>query len=191
MAAGVTTPTSLAGRPFTPPPTEEKPSSKRTEAVINFFRRHRGGFRPGAWTQYQVDSGDYKSLLSLLDADSRLRTYVDDKIRPKLLQLTLKDFGTEELTHELPDLDKEITISSEQLYGYLLEAEARQEAYVQRVGSVNNVRPGALKRQRTETPSDDSSSPIESDSEAARKNTKRGRIDSDYSPGSSLMSPDH
>ncbi|KAJ5882702.1 uncharacterized protein N7473_011136 [Penicillium subrubescens] len=42
MAAGVTTPTSLAGRPFTPPPTEEKPSSKRTEAVINFFRRHRG-----------------------------------------------------------------------------------------------------------------------------------------------------
>lgn len=81
MAAGVTPPGSISGRPLTPPPTEEKPLSTRTQAVINFFRRHREGSRPNAWTRYYIDSGDYERLLSLLDADKNLRSYIDDKVR--------------------------------------------------------------------------------------------------------------
>ena len=106
------------------------------------------------------------------------------------LRLTLKDFGTEELTQEWPDLSQEITISSEQLCDYLSEAEARQEAYVRPVGSISNVRPGALKRRRTETLPDNASSEDESKSEAAERESKRGRIDSDYSPSSSLTNSD-
>lgn len=110
---------------------------------------------------------------------------------PKSLRLTLRDFGTEELMQQLPDLDQELRISSEQLYNYLLEAERRQEAYVWRVGSVNNIKSGALKLQRTETPPDEAGSQEESDSDVAGQRKKRGRIDSDYSPSSPSTSSDH
>lgn len=119
------------------------------------------------------------------------RTIDGHPLKETALRLMLKDFGTNELTQEWPDLSQEITISSEQLCDYLQEAEARQAAYVRRVGSINNVRPGALKRRRTETPPDNTSSEDVSKYEAVERDSKRGRIDdNDYSPSSSLTHSD-
>jgi hypothetical protein len=64
----------------------------------------------------------------------------------------LKDFATEELTRNCPNLDQEIVLSSEDLCGFLADAEARQTAHERQSGSVNRLSPGVRKRRRSETP---------------------------------------
>lgn len=93
----------------------------------------------------------------------------------------LKDFATEELTQNNPNLDQEIVISSENLCGFLADAEARQTAQERQSGSVNRLSPGVRKRRRSETP-DRVSSEVEADPEDNGR--KRSRYESDYVPSS-------
>lgn len=118
------------------------------------------------------------------------RTSDGHPLKEAALRLMLKDFGTEDLTRGRPELSQEVTISSEQLCCFLSEAEARQEGYARRVGSKNNVLPGAKKRRRSETPPDHLSSD-ESIFRAAGRDSKRGRLDSDYSPSSLSTTSDN
>ena len=106
------------------------------------------------------------------------------------LRLPFKDFGTEDLTRGRPELSQEVTISSEQLCCFLSEAEARQEGYARRVSSKNKVLLGAKKRRRSQTPPDHLSSD-ESIFRAAGRDSKRGRLDSDYSPSSLSTTSDN
>ncbi|KGO78440.1 hypothetical protein PITC_069030 [Penicillium italicum] len=328
MAAGITPPRSGSEPPLTPPSTEEKPSSTRSQVVIDSFRHHQTGQRSSPWTDYRFDTSDYAGLLRMLNADKTLQDYVEDKVRvlqrgdgpaaefakeikhfassrielpnevddgeikftrrepdasfghcharypgvvievcysqkshqihrladdyilstdgsintvvcldvdyngskkatisvwrptyePKdgviefrstpivkaqtfrtsdghpveeaALRLMLKDFGTEELTRGRPELNQEVTISSEQLCCFLSEAEARQKVYTRRVGSKNKVLPGAKKRRRSETPPDHLSSD-ESTSKTTGRDSKRGRLESDYSPSSPSATSDN
>lgn len=79
MATDITPPESVSEPPLTPPPTEEKPST-RAQVVVDFFRRHQKGHRLSPWTEYQVDPNDYARLLRVLNADESLRSYVNDKV---------------------------------------------------------------------------------------------------------------
>ncbi|CDM28466.1 unnamed protein product [Penicillium roqueforti FM164] len=67
------------------------------------------------------------------------------------LRLFLRDFATDELTPGHVDLDREVLITSKQLFDFLLSAEARQQAHTQHQGSTNRLRPGALKRRHFQT----------------------------------------
>ncbi|KAJ5949951.1 hypothetical protein N7454_001535, partial [Penicillium verhagenii] len=99
------------------------------------------------------------------------------------LRLSLRDFATEELSQGLTGLDQEILITAEQLCSFLASAESRQQAQTHRQGSLNQVRPGVLKRRRPETPPEQ----LSSEDADIQKNTKikRGRRGSDYRPSSS------
>lgn len=98
------------------------------------------------------------------------------------LRLTLRDFAPEQLTQGCPDLDREIIVSSEQLCGFLAEAEARQQAGTQHTGCMDSVRPGALKRRRYRTPPDEIS---DDEASCEERKSKRDRRDSDYRPRAS------
>ncbi|CAG8015642.1 unnamed protein product [Penicillium salamii] len=99
------------------------------------------------------------------------------------LRLSLRDFATEELLRGNIDLDREIIITSKQLCDYLSGAEARQQAHTQHQGSINQIRPGALKRRRPQTPPEHISSEGEGSFEGERQR-KRGCRSSDYHPSS-------
>lgn len=103
-----------------------------------------------------------------------------------VLRLSLKDFATEELARGHVGLDREILITSKQLCDFLLSAEARQQAQTQQQGSINRIRPGALKRRRPQTPPEQLSSEDEGSIERKR-GSKRGRQSSDYRPSSSSV----
>lgn len=81
-------------------------------------------------------------------------------------------------------LDREIVITSKQLCDFLSSAEARQQVQMKQLGSVNRIRPGALKRRRPHTPPEQLSSEDEGSVDRARE-SKRGRQSSDYHPSSS------
>ncbi|CAG7921676.1 unnamed protein product [Penicillium olsonii] len=68
------------------------------------------------------------------------------------LRLSLRDFATEDLSRGQVDLGREILITSKQLCDFLSSAEARQQMQTQRQGSIDRIRPGALKRRRPQTP---------------------------------------
>ncbi|KAJ6033758.1 hypothetical protein N7444_011529 [Penicillium canescens] len=68
------------------------------------------------------------------------------------LRLSLRDFATEELARDHVGLEREIVITSKQLWDFLSSAEARQQIQTQHKGSINRIRPGALKRRRPQTP---------------------------------------
>ncbi|KAJ5772481.1 hypothetical protein N7520_003010 [Penicillium odoratum] len=76
------------------------------------------------------------------------------------LPLSLGDFKTEELPQDVtgPGLDKDILITSGQLYNFPSSAESRQQAHTKKQGSINRIRPGALKRRRPGNPSEQLSS---------------------------------
>ncbi|KAJ6069163.1 hypothetical protein N7499_011050 [Penicillium canescens] len=357
MATNNTPPGSVFVPPLTPPPTVEKPLSKSTQNVVNRFRLHREGYRPGPWWEGRVRPNDYTQVLHVLDADRPLQKYVDDKLRydydpcrsrltirmpsplhdtfcarivdeisrqirqyqqnggpaanfakevehfatsrilipedrtdgkqtysrrepdasfghrrahypgvivevcysqksrrvahiadeyilntggsvnavvafdvdyegskratitvwrPEYttvdgvqefrataiveaepfrmdtgipaertgLRLSLSDFATEELSQGHVGLDQEIFITSEQLCDFLSSAESRQQAQALYQGSINQIRPGALKRRRLETPPELPSSEDEGSIEKNRE-SKRGRQSSDFRPSSS------
>ncbi|KAF3006198.1 hypothetical protein E8E15_001556 [Penicillium rubens] len=100
------------------------------------------------------------------------------------LQLSLRDFATEELSRGHVSLDREIVITSKQLCDFLSVGEARQQVQAKQQGSINRIRPGALKRRRPQTPPDQLSSEDEGSAEITRE-SKRGRQSSDYRPSSS------
>lgn len=79
-------------------------------------------------------------------------------------------------------LDREILITSKQLCDFLSSAEARQQIQTQQQGSINKMRPGALKRRRPQTPPDQLSS---EEDESVEKKIKYERQSSDYIPSSS------
>lgn len=102
-----------------------------------------------------------------------------------VLRLSLRDFATEELARgHVEDLDREILITSKQLCDFLSSAEVRQQAQTKQRGSINRIRPGALKRRRPQTPPEQLSSEDEGSIERKRE-SKRGRQSSDYFPSSS------
>jgi hypothetical protein len=72
-------------------------------------------------------------------------------------------------------------ISSEDLCGFLADAEARQTAQERQTGSVNRLSPGVRKRRRSETP-DGVNPEVEADPEDNVR--KRSRYESDYIPSS-------
>ena len=111
------------------------------------------------------------------------RTDTGDPAEGTAFRLSLRDFATEELTRGQTGLDCEILVTSKQLCEFLSGAEARQQVQTQRQGSINQIRPGALKRRRPQTPPDQPSSD-ESSIERNRE-YKRGRQSSDYRPDSS------
>jgi hypothetical protein len=105
------------------------------------------------------------------------RTDDGQPVESTSLRLMLKDFATEELTRNCPNLDQEVVISSEDLCGFLADAEKRQTAQERQSGSVNRLSPGVRKRRRSETP-DGVSSDAEADPEDNAR--KRSRYESDY-----------
>ncbi|KAH3169823.1 hypothetical protein KXW84_003764 [Aspergillus fumigatus] len=109
------------------------------------------------------------------------RTDDGQPVEPTSLRLMLKDFATEELTRNCPNLEQEIVLSSEDLCGFLADAEARQTAQERQSGSVNRLSPGVRKRRRSETP-DGVSSDVEAHPEDNVR--KRSRYESDYVPSS-------
>ncbi|KAJ6057048.1 hypothetical protein N7460_000322 [Penicillium canescens] len=100
------------------------------------------------------------------------------------LRLSLRDFATEELARDHVGLEREIVITSKQLWDFLSSAEARQQIQTQHKGSINRIRPGALKRRRPQTPPEQLSSEDEGSVTRGRE-IKRGRQSSDYRPSSS------
>lgn len=100
------------------------------------------------------------------------------------LRLSLRDFATEELSRGHGGLDREILITSKQLCDFLSSAEARQQVQTQHQGSINRMRPGALKRRRPHTPPEQATSEDE-ESIGRKKERKRGRQSSNYRPSSS------
>ena len=80
MATNNTPPGSVVP-PLTPPPTAEKPLFKSTLNMVNCFRLHRVGYRPGPWWEGRLRLSDYTQVLHVLDADRHLQKYVNDKLR--------------------------------------------------------------------------------------------------------------
>ncbi|KAK5012936.1 hypothetical protein LTR16_001959 [Cryomyces antarcticus] len=68
------------------------------------------------------------------------------------LRLHLKDFANEELAEDVGDQDREIIISSQQLCVYLADAERFEQGSRRSHSSRHTIRPGAVKRPRSETP---------------------------------------
>ncbi|KAK4981952.1 hypothetical protein LTR66_009577 [Elasticomyces elasticus] len=102
------------------------------------------------------------------------------------LRLQLKDFAHEELAENVGDQDREIIISSQQLCVYLADAERSLEGWRRSHSSRHTVRPGAVKRPRSETPparitSDDEARYIEGEERTAKR-TALG--DRDHEPSS-------
>src|SRR4051812_571484 len=89
----------------------------------------------------QSNKTDHRSLTNKqpFRKDSRLPT------EGTALRLSLRDFATEELARGHIDLEREIVITSMQLCDFLTSAEARQQVQTQHQGSINRIRPGALK----------------------------------------------
>ncbi|KAJ9483764.1 hypothetical protein VN97_g9621 [Penicillium thymicola] len=100
------------------------------------------------------------------------------------LRLSLRDFATEDLSREYISLDREFTITSRQLCDFLSRAEEEQRAQTLQQGSTNRLRPGARKRRRPQTPPEHPSSEEEGSVEKNRE-SKRGRLSSDFRPDSS------
>ncbi|KAJ6160271.1 hypothetical protein N7470_004879 [Penicillium chermesinum] len=88
---------------------------------------------------------------AVIDAQP-FRTDTGDPAEGIALRLSLRDFATEELSQGKAGLDYEILVTSKQLCEFLSSAEARQQVQTQRQGSINRIRPGALKRRRPQTP---------------------------------------
>ncbi|KAI2791687.1 hypothetical protein POX_c04556 [Penicillium oxalicum] len=99
------------------------------------------------------------------------------------ISLSLKDFATEELCNGVHGSDGCITLTSSQLCKFLSDAESRQKSQNEISGSVNQVRPGALKRRRVRSPPEQPSS---DDKKAGPvgQNSKRERYSGDYYPES-------
>ncbi|KAH8431861.1 uncharacterized protein LDX57_009512 [Aspergillus melleus] len=100
------------------------------------------------------------------------------------LQLSLRDFATEELSRGHTSIDQEIFITSDQLCAFLSRAEEEQRGQMLHQGSINSLRPGARKRRRSPPPPDQPSSDEEGSGESERE-YKRGRQSSDFCPDSS------
>ena len=100
------------------------------------------------------------------------------------LQLSLRDFATEELSRGQPGLDSQILVTSKQLCDFLTSAEERQHIQTQHQGSVNRIRQGAIKRRRPQTPPDQPSSEDDTSTEN-RRQAKRTRQSSEFCPSSS------
>lgn len=81
MATEITPPGSFLEAPLTPPPTEEKTSSRSAQRALNCFKLHRAGYRPQYWWQHRLKLADYTETLRVLDSDKPLREYVGDKVR--------------------------------------------------------------------------------------------------------------
>ncbi|KAJ5096708.1 hypothetical protein N7456_007429 [Penicillium angulare] len=74
------------------------------------------------------------------------------------LRIPLKNFATENLTKGDTNLNKGIYITSTQLCEFLLRAESEQRMETLQQGSTNQLRPGAGKRRRSQTPPEQLSS---------------------------------
>ncbi|KAJ5595528.1 uncharacterized protein N7459_001736 [Penicillium hispanicum] len=81
MATEITPPGSFHEHSPTPPPTKERPLSRSAQRVLNNFKLHRAGQRPQFWWQCRLALNDYTEALRVLDSESSLRGYVEDKVR--------------------------------------------------------------------------------------------------------------
>lgn len=81
MATQITPPGSFLEPPLTPPLKKDKTSSRSAQRVLNCFKLHRVGHRPQFWWQHRLAFNDYREALLVLDSDSSLRDYVEDKVR--------------------------------------------------------------------------------------------------------------
>lgn len=81
MATQITPPESFLEPPLTPPLTKDKAPSRSAQRVLNYFKLHRVGHRPQFWWQHRLAFNDYREVLLVLDSDSSLRDYVEDKVR--------------------------------------------------------------------------------------------------------------
>ncbi|KAH7061024.1 hypothetical protein BKA63DRAFT_573496 [Paraphoma chrysanthemicola] len=77
----VTPPSSFAGHPLTPPPTDEK-SFTQAQRVIALFRAIQAGkhTKQGPWVEFQLVPGGYDEIERQLGRQKALLGYVKDKI---------------------------------------------------------------------------------------------------------------
>jgi hypothetical protein len=102
------------------------------------------------------------------------------------LRIPLKHFATEDITQHNKNLNQDIHITSSQLCEFLLHAENAERMQTLHEGSARQLRPGTRKRRRPQTPPEQLGSGDESI--GARREDKRGRLSSDFRPGSSSAS---
>lgn len=154
--------------------------------VIAFDIDYKGSKRATitVWRPEYILVDDVEEFRATAVIEARpFRTETGCAVEGTELRLPLRDFGTDELSHGQKGLDQEIILTSNQLCQFLASAEARQNIQTQHQGSINRIRPGALKRRRPQTPPEHLSEE-ESSIEMGREK-KRGRQSSDFRPGSS------
>jgi hypothetical protein len=78
----ITPPSSFAGRPLTPPPTDEKPFTQAPRVIALFWDIRVGRHtRQGPWREFKLAAGEYDEIERQLSRDTALSGYVKDKIR--------------------------------------------------------------------------------------------------------------
>jgi hypothetical protein len=80
----ITTPTpleSFINAPLTPPPSDTKPSAQVSH-IIGYLRLRKKGYgHLQPWTVFQLQLGDFKQLLALVQADPILWSFFNNKVR--------------------------------------------------------------------------------------------------------------
>ena len=78
----ITPPSSFAGAPLTPPPTDEKAFTQASR-VVALFKDIQAGrhIERGPWTSFQLAGGEYEEIERQIRRDESLFGYVEDKIR--------------------------------------------------------------------------------------------------------------
>lgn len=99
------------------------------------------------------------------------------------LLLRLTDFANEEIAEDIRDVTciPEITIPSRRLFRYLLDAEQCEQGPPATRRSKHTLRPGAIKRPRSETPPSNNES---GDTDTDGRKGKRHAAESEYEPSS-------
>lgn len=183
-------------------------SDASIQVMVGLDIEYRGSRKAtiSTWRAQEITDGEQEELrvVQSVKDEVRLRSrlfyipkisqvFRDDDGNPSNgsgLRLRLKDFANEELAQDIGDDDHEIAISSRQLCRYLAEAEARAIAPPQEARSRHRIRPGLIKRKRSETPPEDILSGDEAGYlEQEDKAAKRAALDdADFKPSSNETS---